>query len=60
MQGWSRNVARCAFVSIAWSGRSSGDVVQLRFRLRRGAFATAVLHELIDNAFAQQTPEADE
>ncbi len=37
-----------------------GEVVQLRFRLFRGAFATAVLHELIDNAFAQQAPEADE
>ena len=37
-----------------------GEVVQLRFRLRRGAFATAVLHELIDNAFAQETPEGDE
>jgi tRNA pseudouridine13 synthase len=36
------------------------DVVQLRFRLFRGAFATAVLHELIEDAFAQQAPEADE
>jgi tRNA(Glu) U13 pseudouridine synthase TruD len=37
-----------------------GDVVQLRFRLFRGAFATAVLHELIGNAFAQDAPEGDE
>ncbi|MGH8236764.1 MAG: tRNA pseudouridine(13) synthase TruD [Steroidobacteraceae bacterium] len=37
-----------------------GEIVQLRFRLFRGAFATAVLHELIENAFAQQAPEADE
>lgn len=36
------------------------EVVQLRFRLHRGAFATAVLHELIGNAFAAQTPEGDE
>ena len=36
-----------------------GEVVQLRFRLFRGAFATAVLHELIENAFAQQAPEAE-
>jgi tRNA pseudouridine13 synthase len=36
------------------------DVVQLRFRLFRGAFATAVLHELIADAFSQQAPEADE
>ena len=32
-----------------------GEVVQLRFRLLRGAFATAVLHELIENAFAQDS-----
>jgi len=38
----------------------AGDVVQLRFRLFRGAFATAVLHELIDNAFDQHAPEAEE
>lgn len=36
------------------------DAVHLRFRLFRGAFATAVLHELIEHAFAEQTPEADE
>jgi len=28
--------------------------------LFRGAFATAVLHELIGNAFAQDAPEGDE
>jgi tRNA pseudouridine13 synthase len=38
----------------------AGEVVQLRFRLLRGAFATTVLHELIENAFTQQAPEADE
>ena len=37
-----------------------GDVVQLRLRLPRGAFATAVLHELIENAFAEQAPEDGE
>jgi tRNA pseudouridine13 synthase len=36
------------------------EVVQLKFRLLRGAFATAVLHELIGNAFAAAAPEADE
>jgi tRNA pseudouridine13 synthase len=36
------------------------DIVQLRFRLFRGAFATAVLHELIDDAFAREAPESDE
>lgn len=35
-----------------------GDVVQLRFRLFRGAFATAVLHEVIEGAFG--VPEGDE
>jgi tRNA pseudouridine13 synthase len=38
----------------------AGDVVQLRFRLFRGAFATAVLHELIENAFAEHAPEGEE
>jgi tRNA pseudouridine13 synthase len=38
----------------------TGDEVSLRFRLRRGAFATAVLHELLDNAFDEQAPEGDE
>ena len=38
----------------------AGDLVQLRFRLFRGSFATAVLHELIENAFDQHAPEGDE
>jgi tRNA(Glu) U13 pseudouridine synthase TruD len=33
--------------------------VRLRFRLSRGSFATAVLHELIANAF-EQSVEAEE
>ena len=33
--------------------------VHLQFRLQRGSFATAVLHELIGNAFQSETPEAD-
>jgi tRNA pseudouridine13 synthase len=37
-----------------------GEVVQLRFRLCRGAFATAVLHELLENAFAEDAPEGEE
>lgn len=36
-----------------------GEVVQLRFRLFRGAFATAVLHELVENGW-DQIAEADE
>jgi tRNA pseudouridine13 synthase len=36
-----------------------GADVHLQFRLQRGSFATAVLHELISNAFLAETPEAD-
>ena len=32
----------------------------LRFRLGRGAFATTVLHEIVDDAFAMATPETEE
>ncbi len=37
-----------------------GQVLTLRFRLGRGAFATTVLHELIEGAFEVHTPETDE
>lgn len=36
-----------------------GDIVTLRFRLGRGAFATAVLHELLHDVFGQDLPDAD-
>lgn len=36
------------------------DRLTLRFRLGRGAFATTVLHELIDGAFDVATPESDD
>jgi tRNA pseudouridine13 synthase len=39
--------------------RVEGADVHLQFRLQRGSFATAVLHELIGNAFQAETPEAD-
>jgi tRNA pseudouridine13 synthase len=39
--------------------RIDGADVHLQFRLQRGSFATAVLHELIGNAFQADTPEAD-
>jgi len=39
--------------------RIDGADVWLQFRLQRGSFATAVLHELITNAFQAETPEAD-
>lgn len=37
---------------------TDGNLV-LRFRLSRGAFATAVLHEIVAGAFELQTPEAE-
>jgi tRNA pseudouridine13 synthase len=37
-----------------------GDVLTLRFRLGRGAFATTVLHELIEDAFNSSTPETED
>ena len=36
--------------NLQWS--LAEDRLTLAFRLSRGAFATAVLHELLDNAFA--------
>jgi len=53
-----RRALRIRVDRLEWTIES--DVVQLRFRLFRGAFATAVLHELIEDAFTQQAPEADE
>jgi tRNA pseudouridine13 synthase len=53
-----RRALRLRVHGLQWT--IDNDVVQLNFRLFRGAFATAVLHELIADAFAQQAPEADE
>jgi tRNA pseudouridine13 synthase len=53
-----RRALRIRVDGLEW--QIQGEVVQLRFRLFRGAFATAVLHELIENAFAQDAPEGDE
>lgn len=36
-----------------------GNDVTLSFRLPRGAFATAVLHEMLDNAFATEMPDGE-
>jgi tRNA pseudouridine13 synthase len=55
---YERRALRIRVDRLEWT--IDGEVVHLRFRLRRGAFATAVLHELIDNAFAQEAPEGDE
>ena len=53
-----RRALRIRVDGLQWT--IENDVVHLRLRLFRGAFATAVLHELIEDAFAQQAPEADE
>ena len=51
-----RRALRAAVDELAWS--IEGADVQLRFRLTRGAFATAVLHELIENAFLADAPDS--
>jgi tRNA pseudouridine13 synthase len=52
-----RRALRVRVDGLQWT--IEGAQVQLRFRLHRGSYATAVLHELIDNAFVAATPEAD-
>lgn len=52
-----RRALRVPVRELNW--RIEGTDVHLQFRLQRGSFATAVLHELIDNAFQTETPEAD-
>ena len=52
-----RRPLRVPVRELTW--RIEGTDVHLQFRLQRGSFATAVLHELIDNAFQAETPEAD-
>jgi tRNA pseudouridine13 synthase len=37
-----------------------GSELRLSFRLPRGTFATAVLHELLEDVFSQPNPEAEE
>lgn len=52
-----RRPLRVPVRELSW--RIEGSDVHLQFRLQRGSFATAVLHELISNAFLADTPEAD-
>jgi tRNA pseudouridine13 synthase len=52
-----RRPLRVPVRELSWS--IEGGDVHLQFRLQRGSFATAVLHELISNAFIADTPEAD-
>jgi tRNA pseudouridine13 synthase len=53
-----RRAARVRPLQLEW--QLQGNALQMGFRLRRGAFATAVLHEVLDNAFAQSHVEAEE
>lgn len=53
-----RRALRVRPMQLAW--QLDGDQLQVSFRLRRGAFATAVLHEVLENAFAQPLAEAEE
>jgi tRNA pseudouridine13 synthase len=46
-----RRALRLPVGDLKWT--LAGDQLNLSFRLSRGAFATAVLHELLGNAFAQ-------
>jgi tRNA pseudouridine13 synthase len=52
-----RRPLRVPVRELSW--RIESNDVHLQFRLQRGSFATAVLHELIGNAFLAGTPEAD-
>jgi tRNA pseudouridine13 synthase len=53
-----RRSLRLRVSELAWTQETEG--LRLRFRLPRGAFATSVLHEILQDAFAQTHPEADE
>jgi tRNA pseudouridine13 synthase len=52
-----RRPLRVPVRELSW--RIDGADLHMQFRLQRGSFATAVLHELIGNAFQAETPEAD-
>ena len=57
----SRDAASDAAVRVAdATGTTTDTQVRLAFRLPRGAFATALMHELLDNAFTQDMPEDQE
>jgi tRNA pseudouridine13 synthase len=52
-----RRALRAKVNDLAWS--IDADAVILSFRLNKGSFATAVLHELIENVFLQDVPDGD-
>ena len=53
-----RRSLRMRVAEFAWE--VDGSDLRLRFRLSRGVFATAVLHEILADAFGQVHPESDE
>jgi len=53
-----RRALRMRVGNIAWNVMDGR--LQLKFRLPRGTFATAVLHELLEGAFTQDLPDAGE
>lgn len=53
-----RRALRIRVDGLEWT--ITGDAVRLTFRLHRGAFATAVLHELIGNVFGGDVPDGGE
>lgn len=53
-----RRALRARVAELRWSIEDDTNV-RLSFRLAKGSFATAVLHELIEGAFATEVPEAD-
>lgn len=52
-----RRALRMKVSDLSWSIDSA--TVRLEFRLAKGCFATAVLHELLENAFETDVPDAD-
>lgn len=52
-----RRALRVRVADLRWT--MDGTDVTLSFRLPRGAFATAVLHEVLDNAFVTDVPDGD-
>lgn len=53
-----RRALRMRVNQLSWT--QEGAELRLNFRLPRGTFATAVLHELLEDAFVQANPEAEE
>lgn len=53
-----RRALRMRVSELSWS--IDADRLTLKFRLPRGTFATTALHELLEDAFSQATPEGED